>query len=152
MKKITILSGVLAVMAVGITGCTQEAREDYGSAGKKIEQGANKVGEGVQTDAMKSGEAIQEGAENAKEAAENAGKEIAETGDNAKTTLAVKNGILSADDVDASHINVDTDESTVYLRGSVLNASSKKRVENIAKNIVGTKYKVKSELTVNPNP
>jgi osmotically-inducible protein OsmY len=60
----------------------------------------------------------------------------------------VKNAILSADDIDATDLNVDTDDKIVHLRGSVNSESAKKRAESLAKNIVGTKYTVKNELKV----
>jgi hypothetical protein len=168
--KHKLLIGALAALAVaGLAGCTAEARQDYDAAGENIERGMEKTGEAVTTDAQATGENIREGAEvageavegavenageaveNAGEAAQNAGKEIGEKADNAQTTLAVKNAILSADDLDATDLNVDTEESTVYLRGHVPTAQAKRRAEALAKNVVGTKYTVRNELTVRPN-
>lgn len=159
MRKNLLVGALAAVLGIGLTGCTPQARQEYDAAGDQISQGAGKAGDAIKTDADKSGEAIEKGAKNAgeavenatkgaAEAVENAGKEVAEEGDNAKTTLAVKNAILSADNIDASNLNVDTEEKTVYLRGSVPTAQGKQRAESIAKNLVGTKYTIKNELTV----
>lgn len=159
MRKNLLIGALAAVLGIGLTGCTPQARQEYDAAGDQIAKGADKTGEAIKTDADKTGEAIEEGAKNAGEAVENAskgavkavenaGKEVGEEADNAQTTLAVKNAILSADNIDATNLNVDTEEKTVYLRGSVPNAQAKQRAESIAKNLVGTKYTIKNELAV----
>lgn len=159
MRKNLLIGALAAVLGIGLTGCTPQARQEYDAAGDKIAQGANATGEAIKTDADKTGEAIEKGAANAgeavenatkgaAEAVENAGKEVGEEADNAQTTLAVKNAILSADNIDATDLNVDTEDKTVFLRGSVPNAQAKQRAESIAKNLVGTKYTIKNELTV----
>lgn len=159
MRKNLLIGALAAVLGIGLTGCTPEARQDYDAAGDQMSKGAGKAGEAIKTDADKSGEAIEQGAKNAgeavtnatkgaAEAVENAGKEVGEEADNAKTTVAVKNAILTADGIDASELNVDTEEKTLFLRGNVPNAEAKKRAEQIAKTQVGSKYTVKNELVV----
>lgn len=167
----TLFVSVLAAISVaGIVGCTPEARQDYDAAGDKIGQGVNKAGEAAQTDAQKTGqaagEAVDEAGDAAKDAAiraaetaknageavkdtaQEAGDKVADAADNAKTTLAVKNAILSADNLDASNLNVDTVDNVVHLTGSVKSASDKKRAETIAKTIVAKGVTVKNELKV----
>lgn len=161
MKKNLWIAAIAVTTLVGLGGCTQEAREKYDSAGDSLEAGAKKTGDAVKTDAEKSGaaaeqaarntgEAVQNAAENSAEAAKNAGKEAGKVADNAQTTLAVKNAILSAKDIDAAKINVDTMDKMVHLKGSVPNASQKSRAETLAKAVVGNNYKIKNELTINP--
>ncbi|MGV3616871.1 MAG: BON domain-containing protein [Fimbriimonas sp.] len=159
MRKNILIGAFAAVLGIGMVGCTPQARQDYDAAGDQIGRAADKTGEAIKTDADKTGEAIEQGAKNAGEAVENAaegtveaaknaGKEIGEEADNAQTTLAVKNAILSADNLNAQDLNVDTEEKTVYLRGTVPTAANKARAESIAKNLVGTKYTIKNELKV----
>ena len=148
MRKNILMGALAAILAVGLTGCTQEAREKYDSAGESMGSAAKKTGDAAATDAAKTGQAIEQGAENAAEAAKNATKEVGEEADDAQTTLAVKNAILTADNLDASNLNVDTEEHIVHLKGSVKSASEKARAESLAKGIVGSKYTVKNELTI----
>ena len=177
MKKNILIGALATVFAVGLVGCSPQARQQYDAAGDSIEKGVEKTGDAVATDAQKTGDAIEQGAQNAGEAIENtadkagqaaqnageaiensaekagqaaqeAGAKVGAEADEAQTTLAVKNAILAADDINAGNLNVDTEGKTVHLRGSVNNQSAKSRAEQIAKGIVGKEYTVKNELKV----
>jgi|GEM_PF-2253057 len=149
MHKKILISALASVMAImGLAGCSQEAREKYDAAGDRIESGAKATADAAATDAAKTGDAIEKGAEQAGEAVEDAGQKVAGEVDESQTTLAVKNALLSAKDLETMDLNVDTQNKTVFLRGSVADESQKSRAESIAKGIVAKDYTVKNELTV----
>lgn len=147
MKNWITLS-LAAVLAVGLAGCTQEARQKYDAAGEKLEQGVEKTGEAVATDAKETGEAVQQGVENAGEAIEDAAADTKQAADNSLMTGKVKNAILTANDLEAKDLNVDTVDKKIVLRGSVPTEEQKKRAEQIAKTQAGNDYTVDNQLTV----
>jgi osmotically-inducible protein OsmY len=73
----------------------------------------------------------------------------------AKATLAdgsisarVKTAMMASNRLDTSHINVDTKNRVVYLKGSVTSADQKKLADQIARDTVGGDTKVVSQLQV----
>ncbi|RYG34670.1 BON domain-containing protein [bacterium] len=141
------LAGLFGAALLG--GCTPEARDKYDSAGDSVSNAAKKTGDAVSTDAKKTGEAIENTAEGAVEATKDAAKNAADAVDNSGITLKVKNAILTAENLEAKDLNVDTIGKKVVLRGSVTTAENKKRAEDIAKTQVGGEFTVENQLTVN---
>jgi len=140
------LASVLGAALLG--GCTPEARDKYDSAGDSAAAAASKTGDAMATDAKKTGEAAAATAENAAEAAKDAADNAAKATDNAAMTGKVKNALISAADLEAAGINVDTVDKTIVLKGSVPSEKQKSQAATIAKGIAGTDYKVDNQLTV----
>lgn len=138
----------LATGVLFLAGCSQEAQQKMDAAGDNAAKAADQTGDAVATDANKAGQAIERGAENAGEAVKGAAEDAAQATDNAGMTLKIKNAILSAENLDATDLNVDTKDKTVILKGWVPNAENKKRAESIAKNTVGNEYTVRNELQI----
>ena len=89
--------------------------------------------------------------------AEKAGDKAADAGDavaaGAQTTT-VKGALMVDGEVDASHIDVDTDAATrtVFLKGTVPNAAQRTAAERIAQSKVSQGYSVRNLLRVAKEP
>jgi hyperosmotically inducible periplasmic protein len=122
--------------------------------------GCRNTAEGVKKDARENTEeAKEESREAAKEAKEagrelgaearQAGREAGAEVQAAKQTMDVKLALMTDSSIDASKINVDTDDETktVTLKGTVPSAAQKAAAERVAKaNAEG--YKIRNMLTV----
>jgi hypothetical protein len=119
--------GTLAVVAALVTyGC-----EDTGRAKEETREAAERAGEKVESGAR------------------GAGSEI----DAAKQTFDIKAAFTADTSIDASHIDVDTndDTKTVTLKGTVPTAAQKMGAERIARE-KAEGYTVVNELTVTARP
>ncbi len=117
MKKLNLLAG--ALVAFGLIGCSQEAKDDMGQA------------------ADKTGDAISKTADDAGTVA-----------NNALMTGKVKSAIAGANDVHIEGLNVDTIDDTIILKGVARDSKSKETAETIAKTQAGNDYKVDNQITV----
>ena len=136
-QRWTLMCLVATLTAVGMSGCTPQAQEKYNEAGVSASDAAKKTGDAIATDASATGKVI---SEKAKEA----GKALDADGVSAK----VKGAFATAKSIDSSHIEVDTVDKTVTLKGSVPTAEQKKLAEDTAKTQVGAEYTVVDNLTV----
>jgi len=145
-----ILNGILAG-AIGVavlSGCSPEARDEYSSAGDSASNAAAKTGRAMKIDADKASAA-------AKPALDKAGQEIKEAAANTsraaandQTSIDVKSALVAAKDLTTKDLAVDTNDNKVVLHGSVPTADQKKRAEAIAKGVLGSKYTLDDQITV----
>ena len=114
------------------------AKDDLAKAGEKGREAAETAGEKIAGAAKTAGDKVSKGAH-----------EVAPTLDAAKQTLDVKAALMADQTVDASNIDVDTDETTktVHLKGSVPTAAQKAEAERIAKSKAAG-YTIHNMLTV----
>lgn len=115
-------------MSFVIIGCSKEARDQYGDAGKDVGDAAQKTGDAVVKDT-----------ENTKIAAENT-----------LLTSKVTSALSSASGLVTKDINVDSDTKvgTITLNGSVPEEKQREQAETIAKGIAGTEFKVINNLKI----
>ena len=123
-----------------------KAVEGAKDLGDKAADGARKAGDKIEEGADKAGDKTARGAEKAGEKAEGAGDTLSA----AAQTTKVKAALMADKNVDASHIDVDTDggSKTVMLKGTVPTAAQKTSAERIAKDKVSKGYSVHNMLTV----
>lgn len=119
--KVLMMSGVLAVGAVALTGCAEEA-------GDKAQETTNDVVEA-------SKEAASDAAEYARDAADATGDFLSDSA----ITGRVKAAFLDADQISASAINVETIDGNVVLSGVVTTDAEADLAEQIAEGIEGVK-------------
>ena len=91
---------------------------------------------------------IETAAENLEAASQRAVQKAEEAVTENSITAKVKSAMISSGRLDASNIDVDTRNKTVYLRGAVPNAQQKTLAESIAKNQVASGVKVVNQLQV----
>jgi osmotically-inducible protein OsmY len=115
-----------------------EAKQEGREAAQDVGAAAREAGSEIKDAASKAGNAVVGAAEKAAPAV-NA----------AKQTLDVKTALLADAAIDASKIDVDTDEATktVTLKGTVPNANQKAAVERIAR-AKAEGYSINNQLTV----
>ena len=87
-----------------------------------------------------------------KESAEKGVKTAGTVLDNGVSSTKIKSALLATPKLDASKINVDTDKTQVYLRGSVLNQEQKSLALRLATDMVGKQQHVVDELKIVSNP
>ncbi len=163
-KKMLALVAVAA--CAGLAGCdntAQGVKEDAKENAAKAEQQAAEAKAEtaderaeIKQEGREAGAAIQEAGRDLGNAAERAGDAVAGAAKDAgaaahagKQTLDVKAALLADSTIDASKIDVDTDENTktVTLKGSVATAAQKATAERIAR-AKAEGYKVRNNLTV----
>jgi predicted small secreted protein len=161
-----MLAVVAAAACAALAGCdntAQGVKEDAAENKARAEQEAAEAKADtaderaeVKEEGREAGAAIKEAGRDVGDAAERAGEAVAgavrgaaPAADAAKQTLDVKTALMADSAIDASRIDVDTDEKTktVTLKGSVPNAAQKASAERIARNKAGG-YKVRNLLTV----
>jgi len=113
---------VLMVM----NGCSPQAKQDVSDADTAIK-----------TEGAAASKSISDATANSKKALSND-----------ETSATVKQALLTAKDLTTANLLVDTDGKKVTLHGSVPTADQKKRAEEIAKNLLGSDYKVDIQLKV----
>ena len=64
----------------------------------------------------------------------------------------IKSALIVTPKLDASNINVDTDGSTVYLRGSVINQEQKSLANRLATDMADKGQNVVDELKIDAHP
>jgi osmotically-inducible protein OsmY len=119
-KSKFFMAAIAAVVGFGILGgCSQETKENMDATGESMAKDA-----------------------------QNAGANAANATEGAAVTGKIKTALMSAEGVDSEHINVDTVDKTVTLKGSVDTEAAKQKAEQIAKDQAGSEYTVNNELTV----
>jgi predicted small secreted protein len=161
-----MLAVLAAAACAGLAGCDntaqgvkQDARENEAKAREEAAEAkadtADERAE-IKQEGREAGAAIKEAGRDIGNAAERAGdavagavKDAAPATHAAKQTLDVKTALMADSSVDASHIDVDTDDGTktVTLKGSVPTAAQKATAERIARNKAAG-YKVRNNLVV----
>ena len=161
-----MLAVLAAAACAGLAGCdntAQGVKEDAKeNEAKAREEAAEVKAENaderaeVKEAGREAGSAIKEAGRDVGAAAEKAGDAVAGAAKDAgaavhagKQTLDVKTALMADSAIDASKIDVDTDENTktVTLKGSVPNAAQKASAERIAK-AKAEGYKVRNLLVV----
>ncbi|HVT12004.1 MAG TPA: BON domain-containing protein [Fimbriimonadaceae bacterium] len=144
------MTAAAVVLGISLFGCSQQARDEYGAAGKEASQATQDTGKAIATDAKKTGEAAAKTAEAAGTEIKNTAANTKEAGNNALETSKVKSALDTAAGLDTQHIDVDTDTSakTITLKGSVPDEKQKKQAETVAKGIAGNDFTVIDKLVV----
>jgi len=161
-----MLAVLAAAACAGLAGCdntAQGVKEDARENQAKLEQEAAEAKADtaderaeIKQEGREAGAAIEEAGRDLGAAAEKAGDAVAGAAKDAgaavhagKQTLDVKTALMADKAIDASRIDVDTDEKTktVTLKGSVPNAAQKASAERIAKD-KAEGYKVRNLLVV----
>ena len=161
-----MLAVLAAAACAGLAGCDntaqgvkEDARENEAKAreeGRDAAAASREAGEEAKEAGREVGTALEEAGRDVGNAAEKAGDAVAGAAKDAgaamhagKQTLDVKTALMADAAIDASRIDVDTDEKTktVTLKGSVPNAAQKASAERIAKD-KAEGYKVRNMLVV----
>ncbi len=161
-----MLAVLAAAACAGLAGCDntaqgvkEDARENEAKAREESRDAAaasREAGAEAKEEGREAGAAIKEAGRDVGNAAERAGDAVAGAAKDAgaaihagKQTLDVKTALMADTAIDASRIDVDTDEKTktVTLKGSVPNAAQKASAERIAK-AKAEGYKVRNMLVV----
>lgn len=162
-KMLAVLAAAACAGLVGCDNTAQGVKEDAAENKAKAEQEAAEAKADtaderaeIKEEGREAGSAIKEAGRDVGNAAERAGDKLAGAAKDAgaaahaaKQTLDVKAALMADSSIDASRIDVDTDENTktVTLKGSVANAAQKATAERIAKNKAAG-YKVRNSLVV----
>lgn len=117
---------LLATAALAV-GCSQAERNDMAN---KADQEMRQAGQTAKQEMKKAGQAMDEGV----------------------NSTRIKSALLSSKKLDASYINVDTEQKTVFLRGSVKTADQKKLANDLTNNMIAPDQKLVNELKIAANP
>ena len=151
-KMLAVLAAAACAGLVGCDNTAQGVKEDT----KENQAKAREEAAEAKADTADERAAAKEAGRDVGNAAEKAGDKVAETAKDAgakmeagKQTLDVKTALMADKSVDASKIDVDTDEhtKTVTLKGSVPSAAQKASAERIARD-KAEGYKIKNLLVV----
>ena len=161
-----MLAVLAAAACAGLAGCDntaqgvkEDARENEAKAreeGRDAAAASREAGTEAKQEGRDAGAAIKQAgrdvgnaAEKAGEAVAGAAKDVGRAVDAGKQTLDVKTALMADKAIDASRIDVDTDQhtKTVTLKGSVPSAAQKASAERIART-KAEGYKVKNMLVV----
>lgn len=151
------LFALASVAAIGaLSGCTPDAKSDYSQAGAAITTAAKDTGKAIKTDVDHASGSVKSSSSSSSSGS--SGNSGGGTMDKAKaaltndeTSLKVKQALDSASDVQAQNIKVDTNGSSVLLHGTVPTAAQKNKATAIAKDILGSGYKIQNQLLVGPS-
>jgi osmotically-inducible protein OsmY len=162
-KMLAVLAAAACAGLVGCDNTAQGVKEDAAENKAKAEQEAAEVkaetaderaeakqeGREAASDIKEAGRDVGNAAERAGDSLAGAAKDAGAAAHAAKQTLDVKTALMADSSVDASHIDVDTDEGTktVTLKGRVPTAAQKATAERIARD-KAEGYKVRNNLVV----
>ena len=124
MMKTSLIYLMLA--AVLAAGCSQAERD---SMTNQADRGMRQAGQTVKQDLHKAGRAMDEGL----------------------SSTRIKSALMASRKIDASHINVDTVQKTVFLRGSVQTAEQKKMARDLSNTMIEPGQKLVDELKIVAN-
>jgi predicted small secreted protein len=150
-----MLAVLAAVACAGLAGCDntaqgvkEDARENEAKAREESEEAAA-AGREAGGELKEAGRELGDAAEKAGDKVAEAAKDAGAVAHAAKQTLDVKTALMADRAIDASRIDVDTDDKTktVTLKGSVPNAAQKASAERIARD-KAEGYKIRNMLTV----
>ena len=118
---------ILLTAATLAVGCSQTERNDMAN---KADQGMQQAGQTAKTELKKAGQAMDEG----------------------MSTTRIKSALMASKKLDASNINVDTAQKTVFLRGSVKSEEQKKIANDLTNTMIEPDQKLVNELKIATNP
>ena len=161
-----MLAVLAAAACAGLAGCDntaqgvkEDAKENEAKAREEsgeVAAASRAAGAEAKEAAEEAGAALEQAGRDLGNAAEKAGDKLAGAAKDAgaameagKQTLDVKTALMADSSIDASRIDVDTDQGTrtVTLKGSVPNAAQKASAERIARS-KAEGYKVRNLLVV----
>jgi hyperosmotically inducible periplasmic protein len=162
-KMLAVLAAAGCAMLAGCDNTAQGVKEDARENEAKVREEAAEAKADtaderaeIKEEGREAGSAIREAGRDVGDAAERAGdavagaaKDVGATVHAGKQTLDVKAALMADSAIDASRIDVDTDENTktVTLKGTVPSAAQKASAERIARD-KAEGYKVRNNLTV----
>lgn len=117
----------LLATAVLAVGCSQAERNDMAY---KADENMKQAGQTAKQELTKAGQAMDEGV----------------------NSTRIKSALLASKKLDASYINVDTSQKTIFLRGSVKTEEQKKLANDLTNNMIGPDQKLVNELKIAANP
>jgi hyperosmotically inducible periplasmic protein len=154
MTKNTIISSV-AGMALALTAvaCGETARNDNSPANRNVAvvTNANNANTRAATNDNRGRDVTREDFDREKDRfskeAKDSGRKIGTGANDLWIWVKTRAALAAADDLRDSTVNVDVENDTVTLTGTVANAAQKSRAETVAKGIEGVKA-VKNQVTV----
>lgn len=72
--------------------------------------------------------------------------------DEGVSSTRIKSALMASQKIDASHINVDTEQKTVFLRGSVKSEEQKKMAHDLTNTMIEPGQKLVDELKIAATP
>ncbi|MBX3169801.1 MAG: BON domain-containing protein [Candidatus Eremiobacteraeota bacterium] len=118
---------ILLTAATLALGCSQAERSDMAS---KADQSMQQAEQTAKKEVKKAGQALDEG----------------------MSSTRIKSALLASKKLDASNINVDTAQKTVFLRGSVKTEEQKKLANDLTNNLMEPDQKLVNELKIAAHP
>lgn len=128
-RSTTVTAATLIIVVGGLAACGQ--REGGETVGQKVDKALHR-----------SAEAGREVREGAREVARDTNTAVMGAGaraEDAKITTQVKTGLSADKDLSAAHIDVDTKDGIVTLKGTAPTAAAKTRASEIARNVKDVK-------------
>lgn len=154
MTKNTIISSVASVaLALTTVACAETARNDNSPNNRNVAvvTNANNANTRAATHDNRGGDVKREDFDRDKDRyskeAKDSGRKIGTGANDLWIWVKTRAAMAAADDLRDSTVNVDVDNDTVTLTGTVANAAQKARAETVAKGIEGVKT-VKNQVTV----
>ena len=149
MNPYRALAMVLAVSVLGLGSGCRNTTEGLKRDSEKAEQEAKEIARKLSAEAKEVGGKVAEGAKEVGDKVKSGAKEVAAEAGAAKQTVDVKAHLLAAKNIDASHIDVETDThaKTVTLTGLVPTSGQKAAAERLARESAGG-YKIRNLLSV----
>jgi osmotically-inducible protein OsmY len=128
---------------------TKEVKGTAGHAAEKTKDGVEKGAEKTKDGLEKAGEATKDGAEKVYDKSKEVVSATGEVITDSWITSRVHSKFIGEDLLKDSHINVDTQDHIVTLRGTVMSAAAKARAVTEAKEVEGVRSVV-DHLTIGP--
>jgi len=128
---------------------TKEVKGTAGRAAEKTKDGVEKGAEKTKDGLEKAGEATKDGAEKVYDKSKEVVSATGEVITDSWITSRVHSKFIGEDLLKDSHINVDTQDHIVTLRGTVMSAAAKARAVTEAKEVEGVRSVV-DHLTIGP--
>ncbi len=137
MNKFTLTSLAMALIGIGIVGCTPQARDEYGKAGDSAATAAAQTGKAAATDAKATGEVVKDAAAESKKAL-----------DNTAVTARIRTAISAAADIKVKGLNVDTIDNKIILKGTVAGQADKDKIQKLAEGAKPNEFTVDNQLVI----
>jgi osmotically-inducible protein OsmY len=134
---------IVILAASALAGCTPSDKASVDNAANHANEAMKNAGHQIEKQAQP---ALTKAGREAKVAAEKAKKSLAD----ATLTSKVKTAMGASDRLDTSHLDVDTQNGVVYLRGSVPQMDQAHLAMSIARDTVGKDVKVVNRMKVQP--
>jgi hypothetical protein len=139
-----------AIVLIGLFafGCSEEAKTDYSNAGAHLKAAGKDTGMAINSDMRQAGATLQADADAAQKPLSDAAAKVQKALNNDETSVAVKQALIAAKDLQISDLEVDTKDKTVTLRGSVPTEDQNQRAEKLTRTMLGSSYIVEDDLMV----